>query len=245
MKLDGRMALVTGGARGIGREITLGLLARGCRVGIAGRDAAALDAMAAAHGRVTALPADLSTPGGAASLAARAAEALPTLSLIVNNAAVQNEAWFLDGAADLMAQAEADMRLNVLSPAALIAALAPGMAARGAGAVVNVTTGLIVAPKTDAPIYCASKAALHSLTRSLRYQFEDGAPQLRAIEAIMPMVDTDMTAGRGVGKISAEQAAETLLRGVEAGCDEIWIGKARLLPLLSRLSPELVARMLR
>ena len=110
-------------------------------------------------------------------------------------------------------------------------------------AIVNVSSGLAIYPKTGSAVYSATKAALHSFTQSLRYQLEDTG--VHVFEAIVPMVDTPMTAGRGSGKISAQECAKQMIAGIHANRDEIYIGKARLLPLLSRLAPGTAKRILK
>jgi uncharacterized oxidoreductase len=72
--------------------------------------------------------------------------------------------------------------------------------------IVNVTSGLALAPKQSAPVYCAAKAGLRSFTKSLRYQERARAPHVRVVEVLPPLVDTDMTRGRGRGKMSREPA---------------------------------------
>jgi uncharacterized oxidoreductase len=128
---------------------------------------------------------------------------------------------------------------------ALSAGLLPLLARQPSAALVNVTSGLALAPKRSAPVYCATKAAVRSFTRALRYQCEDGGLAVRVIEAIPPLVDTPMTAGRGRGKLSPERCAAEILAGVRRGAAEIPIGRTRLLRGLQRLSPALAYRIMR
>ena len=107
----------------------------------------------------------------------------------------------------------------------------------------NFSSGRALAPKLSAPVYCATKAALKSFTLGLRYQAK-GLP-VQVIEAVMPLVDTNMTAGRGADKIPPEAAAQALLAGLESGEDEIWIGKTRQARILHRVAPGLLQRLLR
>ena len=92
-------------------------------------------------------------------------------------------------------------------------------------------------------MYCATKAALHSASQSLRYQLEK--TQVRVAEVLLPLVDTAMTKGRGSGKITAEAAARDIITGMGTKRDEIYIGKARLLPPILRLAPGIVKKMLK
>jgi uncharacterized oxidoreductase len=102
-------------------------------------------------------------------------------------------------------------------------------------AIVNVSSGLAFYPKTSSAVYCATKAALHSLSQSLRYQLE--GTNTRVVEAFLPVVDTPMTAGRGEEKISAAQAALEIVAGITRGHNEIFVGRTRWLPVLTRISP--------
>lgn len=109
----------------------------------------------------------------------------------------------------------------------------------------NVSSGLALAPKASAPVYCATKAAVRSFTKALRYQCEDAAPNVAVVEAIMALVDTDMTQGRGARKMSAHDAAAEVVRGLQRGAPEIWVGRTRLLKTLLRLAPGVAERMMR
>ena len=81
------------------------------------------------------------------------------------------------------------------------------------------------------------------LWRSLRYQLE--AQAIQVIEAILPMVATPMTQGRGSGKISAQAAAKAIIDSVNQGRDEVFVGKAKLIPVLARLAPSVARKILR
>jgi uncharacterized oxidoreductase len=104
---------------------------------------------------------------------------------------------------------------------------------------------LALAPKQSSPVYCAAKAGLRSFTKALRYQAQARAPHLRVVEAMPPLVDTDMTKGRGRGKISAEACAAEIVRGMEAGQETIYVGKAKLLRAIQGVSPSLADRLMR
>ena len=110
-------------------------------------------------------------------------------------------------------------------------------------AIVNITSALAVVPKQSAPIYCATKAALHSFTKALRYQL-DGTP-VNVFEIIPALVDTAMTKGRGKGKISADALAKEALRGIESDKYEIQIEKTKLLLALNRILPSVAERIIR
>ncbi|WP_332768531.1 SDR family NAD(P)-dependent oxidoreductase [Phenylobacterium sp.] len=237
-------ALVTGGGRGVGRALAQALCDAGAKVVICGRDAARLEAAAAQLGAVAA-PCDLSHPEGALELGERAVEILGGLDLLINNAGVQVNMSHLDGnGAEVLAAAQDEIATNLTSIVALTAAVMPHLV-EAHGAVVNIGSGLALAPKASAPVYCATKAALRTYSRALRYQLEDAGLPVAVHHVLLPLVETDMTAGRGRGKITAEQAATEILAGVRRGRSEIAVGKAGLLPHLLRLAPGLAYAMLR
>lgn len=237
-------ALVTGGGRGVGRALAQALCEAGAKVVICGRDAARLEATAAQLGAF-AVPCDLSRPAGALELGERAAGLLGGLDLLINNAGVQVNMSHLDGdGAAVLAAAQDEIATNLTSIVALTAALMPRLV-EARGAVVNLGSGLALAPKASAPVYCATKAALRIYSRALRYQIEDAGLPVRVHHVLLPLVDTDMTAGRGRGKITAAQAAGEILSGVRRGSPEIAVGKARLLGTILRIAPSLGYAMLR
>lgn len=105
------------------------------------------------------------------------------------------------------------------------------------------TSALALVPKRSAPVYCATKAALRSFTRSLRCQLA-GTP-VRVVEVLPPLVDTAMTAGRGRGKLAPDVVARAIVRSLEGGGDEVRIGKTKWLFAAHRLSPALAGRLMR
>lgn len=247
MNLAGRTVLVTGAARGIGRALTRQLVAEGCRVAAVGRDAQALADLEAEHkGLVTVWPADLARADEVDRLVRDVPERLPNLTVLINNAGVQMTADVLaDNPASLRTAFREEIAVNLEAVVALSTGLLPHLARQPLAAIVNVTSGLALAPKASAPVYCATKAAVRSFTRSLRYQCEDAGLKVRVVDAVMALVDTDMTRGRGARKMSPQDAAAEVLTGLQQGRDEIYVGRAKLLRLMMRLAPGFGERLMR
>lgn len=247
MIVEGKTALVTGGSAGIGRELALQLAAAGATVIIVARDAdRARTTMAQASGRMTLIEADLSLHEEQDRVVSEAARRFPDLAILVNNAGIQvnlpETGIGDDGSA---AKFREEIAINIAAPVALSFGLMPVMARLKEAAIVNIASGLAIAPKRTAPVYCATKSAIRTFSRALRYRCEDAAPSIRVIDVVMALVDTEMTRGRGGGKISAGEAAHAVLKGIEAGKKEVWVGKARLLDLLQRLAPPIAYGRLR
>ena len=245
MEMRDRTILVTGGARGIGLEIARLLHARGARLLLVGRDAEALAAAAGALD-ATVLLCDLADAAAVDRLIDLVRTEHPDLGGLVNNAAVQHELDLVHGDPfATIAKARAEIATNLAAPMALSIGLLPLLSAQPSAFVCDVNSGLALAPKEASPAYSASKAGLRALTAALRHQCVRHAPYVRVVDVILPMVDTDMTRGRGRGKMAAADAARAIVAGIERERSTVWIGKARLLPMLMRVAPGLVARLLR
>jgi uncharacterized oxidoreductase len=247
LNLSGSTILVTGATRGIGRELTRRLVGVGAEVVAAGRDRAGLDALVADHpDRVRPWTIDLADPDAVDTFIRDLPDRHPALSVVINNAGVQTLTDFL--AEDPHAQRPSlrrEIAVNLDAVIALSTGLLPHLRGQPSAAIVNITTGLALAPKRSAPVYCATKAGVRAFTRALRYQCQHAAPHIRVVDAVMTLVDTDMTRGRGRGKISPVDAAAAVIAGVRRDAAEIYVGRVKLLRAIMRLSPALGYRMLR
>ncbi|WP_456417579.1 SDR family NAD(P)-dependent oxidoreductase [Thiolapillus sp.] len=138
---------------------------------------------------------------------------------------------------------EKEINLNLTCVCALSYLLLPALIHEEKSVILNINSGLSLAPKTSSAVYCATKAALNIFSQSLSYQLE--ATNISVQQAFLPLVDTAMTRGRGKNKMSAEKAAKEIIRGIEQDKTENNIGKIKLLRILFRLSPSLAKRILK
>ncbi|MBW4038015.1 MAG: SDR family NAD(P)-dependent oxidoreductase [Acidobacteria bacterium] len=192
MKITGNTILVTGGGSGIGRGLAEALHAQGNQVIIAGRRRSALEATAAANPGMKFLTLNIEDSASIKSFAAHVASKFPSLNVLINNAGIMRPENLLAQPDDL-ADAEAIVTTNLLGPIRLTAALLPLLQKQPHSAILNVTSGLAFIPIAMTPTYCATKAALHSYTQSLRYQLRDTTTEV--IEIIPPYVQTDLMNG--------------------------------------------------
>ena len=234
--------IVTGASSGIGRALALELARCGVPVLAVARQAEPLQALTDAHGLIEPWVADLSRIEEMDGLAAQWLLRYPDIGALVNNAGIQHDLR-VDDAGYRAQDMRAEVEINLLAPMALTRALLPHLQAQQRAWVVNVGSVLGSCPKRTAAVYSATKAGLDLFTQALRVQMQ-GSP-VRVVHAVMPLVDTPMTRGRGRGKIPPDVAAQALVRGLMAGHADIRIGKARAAWHLQRWAPGLLARLLR
>lgn len=258
--LNEKNVLLTGASSGIGREAARMLAARGARLALLARREERLRRLASeltqAGDRPPAIiAADLGVPGAAADAARRAVEALGRVDVLVNNAgaSIQGLTWV----AGDRAEARSVFETNLWSPLALAAVLAPPMIERGEGAIVNTGSMVQVSPFPHLGHYSASRAALASITQTMRLEL---APRgLRIVEVAFGPVDTagstenrvldggaQWLEGRpGLGRL--EDAAHTLVRAVEGPVEGVIfyprvMGLVHALPALGRRYSRRAAR---
>jgi NAD(P)-dependent dehydrogenase (short-subunit alcohol dehydrogenase family) len=197
-ELSGTSALVTGGTSGIGRAAAITLAGLGAHVVLSGRDEVRGDQMVkeirTAGGRAVFVPADLRDEASARSLAARAREQVGHVDVLVNNAGI-----YPFGPTEQTTEQDFDavFDLNVKVPYFLVAELAPAMAQRGHGAIINVTTMVAEFGAAGMALYGASKAALVLLTKSWAAEYGPRGVRVNAVspgptrtEGTAPMGDS-------------------------------------------------------
>lgn len=254
MNTQSGTVFITGATSGIGRELLAIFHAQGWNVIAHGRSEVKLHDLKARYSGIRTVQADLAHPAFVDAMMADILRDTPNLDLVINNAAVQEKGVLTDVAFDA-SLADREIAINLLAPIRICHAVVQHWNERGAtstaekvGAwsrIINVSSGLAFYPKTGSAIYCASKAALHSFSQSLRYQLVAADIPIAISEVFLPVVDTPMTAGRDITKIPARQAALAIHDGIFGEQDEIYVGKARLIPVVMRLSPSLMKSILR
>ena len=237
MQITGKTVLITGGTDGIGRELALQLQAAGADVVITGRDPARLT-RARSEG-MTAIAADLTGPDGIEAVLRGLAGR--SVDVLINNAGMGTEHDFRIALPDQNGD-EQSLWLNLHAPIRLIVALMSTLKTRPEAMIVNVTSGLAIAPSSGAPVYCATKAALRSYTQSLRAQL--AGTQIHVLEALPPVVDTAMTRTRGGRKLSPQECARQIIAAMRVNADEANVGMVRILKAVHQVAPWLARRIM-
>jgi uncharacterized oxidoreductase len=193
LKLTENTILITGGGTGIGRGLAEAFHALGNHVIITGRRESVLQETTAANPGMDYMVFDQSSVEDVEKAADQIRQKFSKLNVLINNAGIQRVEDLLSGNAT---DAAATINTNLLAPIRLTAALILQLTSQPQAAILNVTSALAMMPAAMMPSYCASKAAMHSYTQSLRYQLRHSSVQV--IEIIPPWVQTELQGNRGM-----------------------------------------------
>src|SRR5690349_5990248 len=239
MRLTGRTILITGGSAGIGLAFALRFLELGNEVIVTGRRQAVLDAVKAKHPKLHTIQSDAADLAQIAAFAARVKADFPKLDVLMNNAGVMLHKNLKAPAADL-AGLMIEMNINVGGVIGMTSAFIDILTANK-GTLINVSSALAFVPLPSAPIYSASKAAIHSYTQSLRFQLQETGVEV--IELMPPAVKTDLTADlpeSSLKLITTDELVEQSFASFKSGALEIRPGQAKLLAFMRRLAPDFI-----
>ncbi len=193
MKTTGNTMLITGGGSGIGRGLAEAFHQQGNRVVISGRRREVLEETAKANPGMECLTADMNSAEDIERFAKELAEKFPALNVVVHNAGIMSEEKVQE-LGKTLPQAEAMVTTNLLGPIRLTAALMPLLLGQASATLVTVTSGLAFMPLALNPTYCATKAAIHAWTESLRYQL--AGTHIEVVELVPPYVQTELQGAR-------------------------------------------------
>ena len=242
MKLDQKTALVTGGGSGIGLAISKALLDEGVHVIICGRNKSKLEKAKQQNPKLEIEECDVTNTDQIKNLVKALQEKHGGIDILINNAGLFENIDYTKEI-DSFANQEYEIDVDFTSPLRMVHYFLPMLKDRKESAVVNVTSGLAYVPLTLAPIYCASKAALHAWTRSFRYQMANS--NIKVFELMPPLVETEMVADfKGQKMMQPDKLAKDFIKGILSDTFEMTPEQASQLRMMSRLAPNFIFKML-
>jgi uncharacterized oxidoreductase len=243
MKLTGNTVLITGGTSGIGFELAKELLKMKNKVIVTGRDSTKLEKMKKQFPEIQTFQSDVSVTSQIESLFTQVTKAFPDLNILINNAGIMKEINFNknDGSLDEVTR---EVDINFKGPIQMIKKFLPHLKTKSSSAIITVSSGLAFVPLPISPVYCATKAALHSFCLSLRVQMKNSsvkifelAPPATQTELLGDMNPEDM---KGISVMKVEDMVAAAIKGIEADCFEIAPGQSSQLRFMSRLAPRFI-----
>src|SRR5881227_2428138 len=225
MKITGRTILITGGSAGIGLAFALKFLELGNQVIVTGRRQTVLHEVKAKYPKLHTIQGDVADPAQIASLATRVKAEYPRLDVLMNNAGIMLHKNLKVPATDLDGLM-AEMNINVGGVIRMTSAFIDILAANK-GTVINVSSGLAFVPLPSAPIYCATKAGIHSYTQSLRVQLQN--TNVKVFELAPPPTSTplmenfgsDAFNGNSPGVMKVDKMVRVAMKGLGKDTYEI------------------------
>ena len=249
MKLSGCTALITGGATGIGYALAEKFVEAGSGVIVCGRRRSKLQA---AKRRLTSIHitrCDVAVEAERKRLFKWITTGFPDINILVNNAGIQRKVDFTSPRISYpMRTKDDEVTVNFASQIRLCALFTPVLLKKEIAAILNISSGLAFVPIATMPIYCATKAAIHSFTISLRHQLR--GTSIRVFEVIPPGTDTELDASFAGPKehayrgISPQKVAEAIVAGLQTDREEMLIGGAQGLYQAALSDPGTVFRKL-
>jgi uncharacterized oxidoreductase len=240
MKLQHRTILLTGGASGIGLALAAQLVERGNTVIITGRDAAKLASAKRATPGLHTFQSDVSDPDAIAALYLTVLEQFPLLDTLINNAGIMRNLNVHHH--HELGEMTREIDTNLSGPIRMVQQFLPHLKSRAGALIVNVSSALAFVPLPAAPVYSATKAALHAYTRSLRVQL--AGSNVTVVDLMPPAVATPLAKEEfaremdGLAMMDTATLARKAIAGIEAGKLELRPGQSNFLMIVSRLAPQ-------
>lgn len=238
MNLSDKNILITGGSSGIGLAFAKALSKEASKVIICGRNEAKLNQVKDSHPELKIVRCDVADKEDVDRLYQTMKREHPDLNMLINNAGVF-QFYNFKKRNHSFESLEEEIEIDLVAPMRLIDKFLPDFLDKPEAAIVNVSSGLAFVPFTMAPVYCATKAGLHSYTESLRDQLKDTA--VRIIEMCPPLVDTPMVAkmpeAPGFKKENADKLAQVFVQGLKKDKKEMRPMASNTLHTLRRILP--------
>jgi uncharacterized oxidoreductase len=243
MKLSSNTILITGGAGGIGYELTKQLTALGNTILITGRDQAKMDRAKAGFPKIHTFRSDVSDPKAIATLYEEVTKQFPELNILINNAGIMRKINIHDKAGSLE-DITREIEINLSGPIRMVKQFLPHLKTKSEAAIMNVSSSLAFVPLPISP--CATKAGLHSFTESLRVQLKN--TKVKVFDLAPPAIQTELLGDfnvedmKGASIMKVEDMVKVAVKGMQTDRFEIRPGQANQLKMMNRLAPGFILK---
>ena len=239
MRMHSNTIFITGGSSGIGKGLAEAFHQLGNQVIISGRRQKVLERICTANPGMRHFVLDVTDPRSIRRVAGWVIEKFPSLNCVINNAGVQMQHDFAGRKPPDEQKMLEEVSANLLGVIRVTAAFASHLRKQASATIVNVSSGLAFVPMARFPIYCATKAAVHSFSLSLRHQLKESG--VKVVELVPPWVDTNLggyskkASGGGPMPMPLEPFIAETMKGLAENTDELAVGDARNLVRASGL----------
>ncbi|WP_148615873.1 SDR family oxidoreductase [Nocardioides rubriscoriae] len=237
--MNGLVVLITGATSGIGLGLALRMAARGDQVIISGRDPEKVKHVTEAHPQLAGIVIDVrdlaSIRNGLAEVAERHDG---RLDMLVNNAGIQRRLNFTNEQLPDLDLVADEVATNLTGFIGVTTTALPLLRTAPSATVVHIGSGLGLVPLVAAPVYSATKAAVHSFTISLRAQLADS--NVSVVEVIPPAVVTELHRDQPSPPprvMALDDFLDATMKGLDAGRPEVYVGLTKALRIGARISP--------
>lgn len=243
MKMDSNTILITGGTSGIGFELATQLVQLGNTVIITGRDQSKLDLAKKKLPFIYTFQCDVSNPKAISDLFEKVTSQFPELNFLINNAGVMRKLDFHTKEVDLE-DISSEIEINLSGSIRMVNQFLSHLKAKKSAAIMNVSSALAFVPYPVFPVYCATKAGIHSFTQSLRMQLKN--TNIKVFELAPPTIQTPLIKAldgyeiKGVRPMEADKLVRYAIMGLEKDRFEILPGQSRALKFMSRVAPQFI-----
>lgn len=245
MKMSGNTVLITGGGSGIGFEFAKQLLQRGNKVIITGRSSKKLETAKKLLPQLETLVNDVANPADIEALYQKITKEYSNVNIVINNAGIMKELNIHTDASSLQQLTE-EIEINLMGPIRVSKLFLPHLKSKPAAAIVNVSSGLAFTPLPTSPVYCATKAGLHSFCLSLRVQLQK--TNVKVFEVAPPATQTELLRDfnaedmKNITIMKLEDMVTAALKGMEQDKYEIRPGQSNQLKFMSRVAPDFILK---
>jgi uncharacterized oxidoreductase len=246
MNLNNSTVLITGGTSGIGLEFVKQLIQQNANIIITGRDLTKLDQAKRQFPQIHTFQSDVSNPKDIEKLYQNVTSQFPQLNIIINNAGIMRNMDLQDTSMSLE-DITREIDTNLSGTIRMAHQFLPHLKTMKNAAIVNVSSGLAFVPLSISPVYCATKAGVHSYSQSLRLQLKNTS--IKVFELAPPGTETPlMDEFTGIvdsnQNMKVDKMVSIAIKGILKDKLEIRPGLSNVLKIMSRVAPNFIANML-